>query len=53
MLNRRGFVVVVATVILMLPAAQTVRHWGRKQLATNPEGAVMHSVGEVIVTVLG
>jgi hypothetical protein len=50
--NRRVFYLIVITVVLMLPAEQTVRQWGRRQLAVNQEGTVMHAVGEVLVTVL-
>ena len=52
MVNRRGFLLIVMTVTLMFPARQTVRQWGRRQLAVNQEGSVMHGVGEVIVAVL-
>jgi hypothetical protein len=50
--NRRGFLLTVMTVVLLLPARQTVRQWGRRQLGVNQEGTVMHGVGEVLVTVL-
>jgi hypothetical protein len=50
--TRRIMLLVVVTGVLLLPARQTVRQWGRRQLAVNQEGSVMHGVGEVIVTVL-
>jgi hypothetical protein len=52
MVNRRGFLLIVMTVTLMLPARATVKTWGRRQLGVNPEGTFMHGVGEVLVTVL-
>jgi hypothetical protein len=52
MVNRRGFLLIVMTVVLMYPAECTVRTWGRKQLAVNAEGSFMHGVGEVLVSVL-
>lgn len=42
--------VVVGT--LLFPARATVRQWGRRQLAVQQEGSVLHGVGEVLVTVL-
>jgi len=52
MVNRKGFLLIVMTVTLMFPARATVRQWGRRQLAVNQEGTLMHGVGEVLVTVL-
>jgi hypothetical protein len=52
MVNRKGVLLIVMTVTLMLPARQTVRQWGRRQLGINQEGTLMHGVGEVLVTVL-
>ncbi len=52
MVTRRGFLLIVMTVVLMYPAEQTVHTWGRRQLAVNPEGTFMHGVGEVLTTVL-
>ena len=50
--NRRTFYLVAMMIVLSFPAEQTVRQWGRRQLAVNQEGSVLHAVGEVIVTVL-
>jgi hypothetical protein len=50
--TRRIFYMTVIVVVLALPARQTVRQWGRRQLAVNQEGTVMHGVGEVLVTIL-
>jgi hypothetical protein len=52
MVNRKGFLLIIMTVVLMYPAEQTVHTWGRRQLAVNPEGSFMHGVGEVLVSVL-
>jgi hypothetical protein len=43
---------VVVTGVLLFPARATVRQWGRKQLATHPEGSFMHNTGAAVVTVL-
>ena len=50
--NRRAFLLTVITVTLMLPARQTVRAWGRRQLIAAQPGSVLHAAGEVVVTVL-
>jgi len=50
MVNRKGFLLIVMTVVLMWPAEQTVHTWFRKQLA-KPEGSLMRTVGEVGVVV--
>lgn len=42
----------VAVAVLVHPAVRTVKFWGRRQLAVNQEGTVMHGVGEVLVTIL-
>jgi hypothetical protein len=47
MVNRKGFLLIVMTVVLMWPAEQTVHTWFRRQLAVNQEGTLMHAVGEV------
>jgi hypothetical protein len=39
-------------VVLSWPARRTIHHWGRRQLAVNPEGSIMHGVGEVVVTIV-
>jgi hypothetical protein len=43
---------VIIVNMLFWPARSTVRLWGKKQLATNQPGTVMHGVGEVIVTLV-
>lgn len=50
--NRRGFLLIVVTVTLMFPARQTLRAWGRRQLAERQPGSILHGAGEVVVTVL-
>lgn len=50
--TRRIFELVVITNVLFWPARSTVKLWGRKQLAVQPEGSFLHGAGEVIVTLL-
>lgn len=50
--TRRIFELVLVTGVLLWPARATVRTWGKKQLAAQPGGSVLHGVGEVLVTVL-
>ena len=50
--TRRIFELVVVVGVLLMPAKATLKHWGRRQLAVQPPGSVMHGVGEVLVTVL-
>jgi hypothetical protein len=50
--NRRTFYLVAMMIVLSFPAEQTVRQWGRRQLAVNSPGTIMHGVGEVLVTIL-
>lgn len=50
--TRRIFELIVITNVLFWPARQTVRLWGKKQLATAAPGSAMYGVGEVIVTIL-
>jgi len=50
--NRRTFYLVALMIVLSYPAEQTVRQWGRRQLAVHQEGTIMHGVGEVLVTIL-
>jgi hypothetical protein len=52
MVNRRGFLLIVMTVTLMFPARATGKTWGKRQLAVNPEGTLLHGVGEVIAVAL-
>lgn len=40
------------TAVLVHPASQTVKFWGRKQLAVRAPGTILHGVGEVLVTIL-
>ena len=50
--TRRIFELIVVVGVLLMPARATVRTWGKRQLAVNEPGSVMHGVGEVLVTVL-
>jgi len=50
--TRRIFELIVITGVLLWPARATVRLWARRQLGAQPEGSVMHGIGEVVVTVL-
>jgi hypothetical protein len=50
--TRRIFELIVITNVLFWPARSTVRLWGKKQLATQNPGSILHGVGEVIVTLL-
>ena len=50
--TRRIFELMIVTSVLIWPARSTVRMWGKKQLANNQQGSVMHGLGEVLVTVL-
>ena len=37
---------------LLFPATRVVRLWAKRQLGSQPEGTLMHGIGEVVVTVL-
>lgn len=50
--TRRIMELIVVVDVLFWPARSTVKLWGRKQLATRAPGSVMHTVGEVIVTLV-
>lgn len=50
--NRRVFALIVITGTLLFPARQTVRSWARRQLIAREPGSVLHSAGEVVVTIL-
>jgi hypothetical protein len=50
--NRRGYLLTVIVVTLMFPARQTVRGWGRRQLIARDPGTILHSAGEIVVTIL-
>jgi hypothetical protein len=50
--TRRIFELIVITNVLFWPARSTVRLWGKKQLAVQQPGSIMHGVGEVLVTLL-
>ena len=45
-MNRRTFEVMILVVILMQPALGVVRLWAHKQMAINPPGTLLHTVGE-------
>lgn len=50
--NRRGFLLIVITGTLLFPARATVRAWGKRQLLSKQPGSILHSAGEVVVTIL-
>lgn len=50
--TRRIFELVVITTVLIFPARATVRLWAKRQLGSQPEGSVMHGIGQVVVTIL-
>lgn len=50
--TRRIMELVIITTVLIFPARQTVRIWAKRQLGSQPEGSIMHGIGEVVVTVL-
>ena len=50
--TRRIFELIVITTVLIFPARATVRLWAKRQLGSQPEGSLMHGIGEVVVTVL-
>jgi hypothetical protein len=51
-MTRRIMEGIIVVSVLLWPAKSTVKMWGRKQLATQQPGSVLHGAGEVIVTVL-
>jgi hypothetical protein len=50
--TRRIFELVIVTTVLIFPARSTVRTWAKRQLGSQPENSVLHTIGEVVVTVL-
>ena len=50
--TRRIFELVIVTGFLLFPATRVVRLWAKRQLGSQPEGSLMHGIGEVVVTVL-
>jgi hypothetical protein len=50
--TRRIFELMIITGVLMLPARATVRLWGKRQLGAQPDGSALHTLGEIVVTVL-
>jgi hypothetical protein len=50
--TRRILELVVITNVLFWPARKTVLFWGRKQLSARVPGSLLHTAGEVIVTIL-
>lgn len=50
--TRRIFELVIITGVLLFPARATVRLWAKRQLGSQPEGTLLHGIGEVVVTVL-
>ena len=43
---------VIITTVLIFTARATVRLWAKRQLGSQPEGTLLHGIGEVVVTVL-
>lgn len=52
MMTRRIFEGALLIGVLLMPARATVRLWGKRQLGARPEGTFLHTVGEIVVTVL-
>lgn len=50
--TKRIFELIVVTNILFWPARSTVRLWGKRQLAVAQPGTILHTAGEVIVSIL-
>jgi hypothetical protein len=50
--TRRIFELVIITGVLLFPARATVRLWAKRQLGSQPDGSLLHGIGEVVVTVL-
>ena len=50
--TRRIMELTIIVGVLLWPARQTVRTWGRRQLSVHPEGGLLHNVGEVVVSIL-
>jgi len=50
--TRRIMELVIITTVLIFPARATVRLWAKRQLGSQPEGTLLHGIGEVVVTVL-
>ena len=50
--TRRIFELVVITGVLLFPARATVRLWAKRQLGAQPDGSALHTLGEIVVTVL-
>lgn len=52
MMTRRIFEGALIIGVLLMPARATVRLWGKRQLGSQPDGTFLHTVGEIVVTVL-
>jgi len=50
--TRRIMELTVIIGFLLFPATRVVRLWAKRQLGSQPEGSIMHGVGQVVVTVL-
>ena len=50
--TRRIMELTVIVGVLLLPAVSAVKFWAKRQLGAQPDGSLMHTVGEVVVTVL-
>ena len=50
--TRRIFELIIITGVLLFPARATVRLWAKRQLGSTSEDSLMHTIGEVVVTLL-
>lgn len=50
--TRRIMELVIITTVLIFPARSVVYLWAKRQLGSQPEGTLLHGIGEVVVTVL-
>lgn len=50
--TRRVFELMLVTAVLVRPAFGVTLMWARRQLATQPPGAITHGIAEVVVNVL-
>lgn len=52
MMTRRIFEGALMIGVLLMPARATVRLWGKRQLGARADGTLLHTLGEIVVTVL-
>ena len=50
--TRRIMELIVITGALMVPAVSAVKFWGKRQVSAQPDGSFMHTLGEVVVTLI-